>query len=81
MLFYAIHPLAVCDAGHHISNSCRPAVTHAIGWLRKIVASLIDLRVRQGVPAISVARCVRITVGTQEEMEKFQAPFQKVMKG
>jgi len=24
--------------------------------------------------------CVRITVGTQDEMEKFQAAFQKVMK-
>jgi histidinol-phosphate/aromatic aminotransferase/cobyric acid decarboxylase-like protein len=24
--------------------------------------------------------CVRITVGTPEEMEKFQAAFQKVMK-
>ena len=25
--------------------------------------------------------CVRITVGTQAEMERFQAAFQKVMKG
>jgi histidinol-phosphate aminotransferase len=54
---------------------------HANKPARDVIASMAQQNVFIGRPWPSMPDWVRITVGTQAEMEQFQAAFQNVMKG